>query len=255
MIHILLAVCVQDSIDVTNPTSGAKLWVQVHKPKSEKKLPAVVLVTGGLGCGSQQSPRVAEEAKARGLILVLFDPDGRGKSEGKEDYNGKVHQDALCAVFRAARKLEGVDRVGIVSLSFGIAIASGMIARYPEEPVAFYIDWEGPSDRHFIGTRIFQRGPQPPKLDEEFWRQREAFRFAPLFKCPYLRIQGESDHVHKAKYGHALQMIAAATGKAPWTRLNDNPENKVFTESDPPKLLPGRTSDLWIRYAVELFRK
>ncbi len=259
MILFLLTLCSQERIEVTNPTSQAKLWVQVHRPKdasAERKVPAVVLVPGGLGFGSQQQPRLAEEVTSKGIALVLFDPDGRGKSGGKEDFNGKIHQDGLLAVFRAARKLEYVDRAAIVSLSFGIAMASGMIARYPDEPVAFYVDWEGPSDRGYIGTRIFSKRGPPPTMDEEWWKEREAVRWAPFFKCPYLRIQSERDHVHREKYGHALQMIAGATGKAPWTRLNDNPPNKIFTDDDPPKLLPSRrNAETWIRYARELFEK
>ncbi|MBI2898699.1 MAG: hypothetical protein HYY17_00795 [Planctomycetes bacterium] len=266
-IALALTLLAQEKLDVTNPASGAKLWVRVSAPKdasAQRKYPAVILVPGGIGFGSQMPPSLPDQVTSKGMVLVIFDPDGRGKSGGTEDYNGKIHQDGLLAVVRAAKKLEYLDRVGIVSLSYGIAMASGMLGRYPDEKVAFYIDWEGPSDRFWVTVwdRVFDH---PGRItfgghrtsDEEWWKEREAVRFAPLFRCPYLRIQSERDHVHKEKFGHALQMIASATGKAPWTRINDNPPDTVFTEEKPPKLLaPGRrNADLWIPYAMELFAR
>lgn len=260
-------------LTVTNPTGGAKLWAKLFVPKdasAEKKVTAVVVFPGGIGFGSQDRSPMPRDAASRGLAVALFDPDGRGKSGGEEDYGGRIHQDGLLAVVREVRKLDFVEKVGLVSLSFGIAMASGVLGRYPDEPIAFFVDWEGPSDRFYItkNDQVFARNPEifdgHRASDEEWWKEREAVRYAPQFRCPYLRIQSERDHVHGPDFGHALMMIEAATsarndgkGRSPWTRVNDNEPNRVYTKEAPPKLLPvGRRKDaFWIRYALELAKK
>lgn len=264
-------------LEVVNPTSGAKLWAKVVAPRdasAEKKYPAVVIVSGGLGFGSQDRSPMALDAASKGLIVVHFDPDGRGKSEGTEDYGGKIQQDGLLAVIRAVRKLEFVESVGIVSLSLGIAMAAGVLGRYPDEPISFYIDWEGPADRFYITKfdKVFDRDAKVfgghRTSDEEWWKEREAVRFAPAFRCPYLRIQTQKDHVHGPDFGHALLMIEAATsqkhggkGRSPWTRVNgaENEPNTVYTKERPPKLLEAREKRKgppeWLGYAVEILTR
>ena len=92
---------------VTNPTSGARLYVQVVLPREwgGEALPALVLIPGGTGSGSDflgpQKERTQGMA-GEGFALVVFDPDGRGRSEGSEDQNGHVHQDGLAEVIRSA---------------------------------------------------------------------------------------------------------------------------------------------------------
>lgn len=257
---------------VTNPTSGANLFVQVITPEgwNGAALPALVLIPGGSGDSSDfisRSQRTLMKLEA-GFALVVFDPDGRGQSEGQEDDNGYTHQDGLAAVIEYAAQLPQIDvnRIGLVSYSYGITMASGALARHPDLPIQFLIDWEGPANRndtggcdednlgHLIGH---------PCDDEDFWSQREASTFALKIQVPYQRLQSQEDHVQPDN-DHAILMINNATGEAfgghgqaPWTRLNDLPINQVFNPNDPPPMLSDdasrNTEQMIITIAQELF--
>jgi pimeloyl-ACP methyl ester carboxylesterase len=257
---------------VLNPTSGARLLVQVVLPTgySGGSIPGLVLVPGGRGDSSsflKSTPggSEAQELADHGFAVVVFDPDGRGESEGTEDDNGYVHQDGLAAVIAFAATLSAVDpaRLGLVSYSYGVTMATGALARYPDLPILFYIDWEGPANRNDTG------GCDADKLghlqghpcdDEAFWSEREASAFALTMDVPYQRLQSRVDHV-QPDVEHAILLIANATseaygghGNCPWTRLNDLAANRIYTAANPP-VFPARDLNLQAvvgDYAVEL---
>jgi len=257
---------------VTNPTSGASLLVQVVHPQgyTAGRLPALVLIPGGRGdsSGFLKSTPVGSEAQQladRGFAVVVFDPDGRGESGGTEDDNGFIHQDGLAEIIRWAATLSEVDasRIGLVSYSYGVTMATGALARYPDLLILFYLDWEGPANRNDTG------GCDADKLghlqgspcdDEAFWSEREASTFILSIDVPYLRLQSRVDHV-QPDIDHALLLIANATaeeygghGRSPWTRLNDLAPNRVYTAQTPP-WLPARDLNLQVAvgdYALEL---
>lgn len=257
---------------VTNPASGVQLYVQVVLPQDwgGEPLPALILVPGGTGSGSDflgpQKERTQSIADA-GFVLVVFDPDGRGRSEGVEDQNGFTHQDGLAEVTRFAATLPEVDetQIGIVSWSYGVTMASGALARHPDLPVRFLIDWEGPANRDDTGgcgEDAVGHLQGHPCDDENFWREREASTFALDLWVPYQRLQTERDHAQPDN-DHAVLMINNATakeyggqGQAPWTRLNDLEPNTVYAVDALPPLIPeGReqTEVLITQYAHQLF--
>lgn len=246
---------------VTNPTSGARLNVEVVYPATytEGRLPALVLVPGGRsdssgflrsGPGGSDAERLANQ----GFVVVVFDPDGRGASSGSEDENGSVQQDGLAAVIEQAASLPSVDadRLGLVSYSYGVTMAAGALARHPELPVLFFIDWEGPANRDDTGgcnTDNLGHLKGHPCDDESFWSEREASTFMTSVAVPYQRLQSRVDHV-QPDADHAILLIAQATsvafgghGRSPWTRLNDLPPNRVYTTGNPPPL-PGKDANL-----------
>jgi hypothetical protein len=257
---------------VTNPTSRASLLVQVVHPQgyTTGRLPALVLIPGGRGDSSgflKSTPggSEAQQLANRGFVVVVFDPDGRGKSGGTEDDNGFIHQDGLAEIIRFTAALPEIDaaHIGLVSYSYGVTMATGALARYPDLPILFYLDWEGPANRNDTG------GCDADKLghlqghpcdDEVFWSEREASTFILSIDVPYLRLQSRVDHV-QPDIDHALLLIANATaeeygghGRSSWTRLNDLVPNRVYTEETPP-WLPARDLNLQIAvgaYALEL---
>lgn len=267
------AVSVGDGIyTVTNPTSGASLFMAVYYPDTwdgQTKLPALVLVPGGNGDSGgflKQTPAgdstVSVIAQA-GFAVVVFDPDGRGKSSGTENYNGFVHQDGLAEVIRTASTLPGVDpaKIGIVTNSYGISMGAGALARYPDLPVKFLIDWEGPADRADTGgCDIAARGHLAEVAtcdDESFWAEREASTFIPQIRVPYQRIQSEKDHV-QPDYAHTVLMINnAVNGGVPWVRLNNETPNQTYDINALPRMLPDsmdrQKDQLIVQYAQELF--
>ncbi len=256
---------------VTNPTGGARLFVKVIHPQdwSGELLPTLVLVPGGSGDSGDllDLPGKTKALTDAGFAIVVFDPDGRGRSEGDENDNGYIHQDGLAEIIRYVAGLPGVNeaQIGLVSYSYGVTMAAGALARHPDLPVHFFIDWEGPANRNDTGgcddakTGHLQGHPCD---DEEFWREREAAAFALQLTLPYQRLQSERDHAQPDNE-HALLMIANATaqvygghGKAPWTRLNDLDPNTVYSADAPPPMIPEgeeqRPEALIARYANEL---
>jgi predicted acyl esterase len=258
--------------EVTNPTSGASLLVQVVHPQgyTAGRLPALVLIPGGRGDSSgflKPTPggSEAQQVADHGFVVVVFDPDGRGESGGTEDDNGFIHQDGLAEIIRFAATLPEVDasRIGLVSYSYGVTMATGALARYPDVSILFYLDWEGPANRNDTG------GCDADKLghlqghpcdDEAFWSEREASTFILSINVPYLRLQSRIDHV-QPDVNNAMLLIANATaeeygghGHSPWTRLNDLVPNRVYTAQTPP-WLPAKDLNLQIAvgdYALEL---
>jgi dipeptidyl aminopeptidase/acylaminoacyl peptidase len=232
---------------VINPTSEAKLKVYVTAPPQSNttSLPALVLVPGGSGDSRQfRKPRGEAQAFAQaGYVVVVFDPDGRGQSGGREDYNGFIHQDGLAAVIRFTATLPGVDaaRIGLVTYSYGITMGAGALARHPDLPVAFLLDWEGPANRNDTGgcdgTVRGHLQQVASCNDEAFWAQREASTFIGQIRVPYQRIQSEQDHVQPDNT-HALLMVNnAVNGGVPWVRLNNLPPNQTYDPANPPAML------------------
>ncbi|MBC7259769.1 MAG: hypothetical protein H5T65_11025, partial [Chloroflexi bacterium] len=249
---------------VTNPASNARLYVQIVRPQNASgPLPALVLIPGGTDYGGALLRTGKAQALAdAGFVIVLFDPDGRGRSEGEENLNGHIHQDGLAAVIRFAAALPDVDasRIGLVTYSYGITMGSGALARHPDLPVRFLIDWEGPANRRYTtGDCRGQVGRirWPSCSDDAFWSEREAATFIAQIRVPYQRIQSERDHAQPV-VTHAVEMVnAAVAGGVPWVRLNDNPPNQTYDPAAPPRMLPEATDrhleELIARYARELF--
>ncbi len=239
---------------VTNPTSGASLAVYVNLPAAAtvSPVPALVLVPGGSGNSSSfRKPNGEFHAFVQaGYGVIVFDPDGRGQSAGTEDYNGFIQQDGLAAVIEFAATLPGVDpsRIGLVTYSYGITMGAGALARHPDLPVAFLIDWEGPANRNDTGGcdagSLGHLQDVASCTDEAFWAQREASTFIAQIRVPYQRIQSEQDHVQPDN-AHAILMVNnAVNGGVPWVRLNDLPPNQTYDPASPPAMLSEQESRL-----------
>jgi pimeloyl-ACP methyl ester carboxylesterase len=237
--------------------------VRVYYPRGwgGELVPALTLVPGGTGVSD---PRRAEALAAEGFLVIIFDPDGRGRSEGTEDYNGFIGQDGLAAVIEAATALPGLDanRYGLVSYSYGVTLATGALARHPVLPIDFYIDWEGPVDRMYTTTGCGANradGIQWQACENEtWWGEREALNFIAGVHVPYQRIQSQKDHVQRDN-SHAIDIVnAAVTAGLPWVRLNDYPANQTYDATNPPAMLPDnmdkqidRTVAGYARYIIE----
>ena len=255
---------------VSNPTSGADLYVQIFTPDDgdENALSTLVLVPGGFGNSSDFTGdrRSAQSFADEGFTIVVFDPDGRGNSAGEEDKNGFIHQDGLAEIISIISKLPQVDAsaIGLISYSYGVTMATGTLARYPDLPVLFYIDWEGPADRAYTTHDCSADAPgigstrvMAPCDDESFWSEREGTTFIAQISMPYLRIQFQRDHAQDV-VTHAVDMVnAAVNGTASWVRLNDLTANESYDPLSPPRMIPGKGSNkldkVMPEYAIEMF--
>lgn len=227
-------------------SAGYQLEGRVHRPAAPGRWPGVLLCPGtddpGTVFEGWSQPVNAAEVASLGCVVLHFDPAGRGRSWGEEDYGGLEHQDNVRVALRTLAGQESVDRdrLGVVAISLGIAMACGGLANAEDAGgVRWLIDWEGPCDREIIcaGGRIMAPALGHSLEDEVYWRPREAVRQVGSLPCGYLRIQSERDHAQPGEVRHAARMIqAAAAGRGPWFRLNDHPPGLV---PQAPELYPA----------------
>ncbi len=215
-----------EEFDLVAP-SGNRLYGMIRRPDpalyADLCFPGVVLVPGGINPGRLMAlGRDAKLLAGAGMVVVTFNAEGRAddtpddiRSEGTEDFNGYRHQDGLCALVQYAMGLPYVisENVGISSQSYGITMAAGCVGRYPQIPVKYLVDGEGPpysfvtchGPRFLAGDlkkyttveEIF--GRQATWQDDstenlEWWSEREAVNFIGDFRGFYLRLQATWDH-------------------------------------------------------------
>lgn len=220
---------------ILHSTVGYEIHAQIHKPADTSgPLPAVLMCPGihdpGHYFSTWMAPITAAEVARAGCVVLTFDPAGRGKSWGEEDYGGPEHQDEVRLALRhlAARPDVDADRIGIISISLGIAMAVGGAAS-SDVPISWLMDWEGPCDREIItsGGTIMAPASGHTMEDDVYWHPREAVRHVGSLKCGYLRLQAERDHAQPEEKRHAARMMrAAAAGSLPWYQLNDHPRGE-----------------------------
>jgi hypothetical protein len=80
---------------VTNPSSGSKTFVKIMS--AGENSPALFLIPGGTGSSRDflNKKKSAQTLVDAGYTVILFDPEGRGSSDGVEDYNGFVTKDCF----------------------------------------------------------------------------------------------------------------------------------------------------------------
>ena len=223
----------EEPVWLTN-AAGYRIHAHVHDPADDLPRPAVVLVPGRDQAGkvfcAGSYLLTADELAARGIRTVHFDPVGRGRSWGHDDFCGEQGQDSLRAVldYVHARRDVLQDRVGVASFSMGLALAAPLLVREGRRlGTRFLLDWEGPADRE----AILRTGPLPPAARTalaadpgHFWAVREPVRWIDQVPCAYVRLQGWNDHGlgRRGRTG-AIALVAEATaGAARYTRLNGN---------------------------------
>ncbi|HEY71030.1 MAG TPA: hypothetical protein G4O08_10640, partial [Anaerolineae bacterium] len=252
--------------------SGNRIYGMIRRPDPARYpdlcFAAVVSVPGGIQPGRLEAlggeARMLAEA---GMVVVTFNAEGRVDtspqdiaSEGTEDTNGFRQQDTLCALVEYVMDLPYViaDNVGLRTQSFGIAMGAGCAGRYPEIPIKYIVDGEGPpnsfvtcqepysldddpgNDKHETVFGILDhystsRDDSPENL--AFWAEREAIRFIGDFRGRYLRLQAEWDHSQPPsslpeapafelpplwwQNKHTTDIVnAAVVGGVPWVRVN-----------------------------------
>jgi dienelactone hydrolase len=267
--------------------NGNQIRVQITKPEGDGPFPALIGVAGGNGYFAY-GPVMTSGLQEMGIVAVDFAPQGRGGSEGQDNFNGPVHQDDLKALadFVSEQAFVQPDNIGILTFSYGVVMATGALSRYPDMPVAFLIDWEGPSSAGRDLTRGLENGEAWASdtilylsgktemsreemesfvihggaiSDEAYWADRDAARFAENLPCPYLRVQFDVDHAQGTYKYHMMEIINAATEKSgQWTRCNDNPPNIMYYEEDLPSYHfhtydDGTVDTVLLGYVDEMF--
>jgi hypothetical protein len=242
------------------PTEGGwDIHLRIARLSDAAARRPAVLVVPGLGTPARaveawSQPVNLGELARLGVVAMAVDLSGRGRSWGTDVYGGPEHHGDVRTALRALAAEPDVDpsRVGVISLSLGCAATAGALASGERPPVAWWIDWEGPSDREVITAHGRRMAPaMGHSLDDDaFWFPREAVRVVSHTGVPYLRFQAWRDHAQPGELRHADRMIrAAAAGSLPWFQLNDHPRN-VVPES-PSWMVPGnRVARTWFHERI-----
>lgn len=260
-------------------SSGNRIYGLIRRPDPEQYtescFPAVILVPGGINPGRMEA--YGQEARAlseAGMVVITFNAEGRVDaspddilSEGSEDFNGFRHQDSLCDLVNYTIQLPYVitTNIGIKTQSFGITMGVGCAGRYPNIPIKYIVDGEGPpnsfvtchepyamdddpsNDKHEIVFEILGHYSTYRDTSSEniaFWEEREADRFIGDFRGLYLRLQAEWDHSQPPENmaeiptfnlpplwwqnKHTMDIVnIAVTGGVPWVRINLPEQNNL----------------------------
>jgi len=225
-------------------SAGYQLHGRVHRLADRvgrdgrtKPRPGVLLCPGiddpGTVFQGRGPPVSADEVARLGIVCLHFDPAGRGRSWGPEDFGGPEHQDDVLVALRylVGRPDVVASRSGVVSISLGISMAVGALAQVGDDcRLGWLVDWEGPCDREIItaGGRIMAPANGHGLHDEQYWQPREAVRHLGQIRCGYFRYQAARDHAQPGELRHATRMLRAASlGGMPWFQLNDHPRGVV----------------------------
>ena len=251
---------------------GQRIQVVFRYPRVEagKRFPAIVTVSPwGNTAGALRGMGIREPAALvrAGIAVAAFSYPGQENDPSPgtfQDKYGPQRQANVRDVIRYVMTRKDVDpsNVGVLSFSSANILAAGALTRPPGDPaVKFWIDGEGPTTRHVLLLNIPGTMAAVPPFpdedrqgewmareflgaslaDEDYWKEREAFRLMRQVRCRYLRLQGEDDHIHHWYYGHAIHALnSALAGDAPWVRGGDGPVNVRHADSKTLGLVPGR---------------
>jgi pimeloyl-ACP methyl ester carboxylesterase len=237
------------------------LAVQVLRPASQASdgcWPALVLVPPGFDEGLPEADSLDSQALAQsGVVVVTFDPRGRGQSQGEEQHGGPDQQDDLAAVLAWTASRPDVDprRVHLRSRSLGIVLAGGALFRHPELAPASLMDIEGPARL----PEELEYAPEQTRdtfyqisSGTEWWELRSPDRFLPSFRGHYRRVQALEDHALGGYLGHAQTLLnLAEVGMADEVDLNGFSEEVWTYDQVEQRALEGRVKHDDLR-AMEL---
>lgn len=223
------------------------LAVATLSPLTQGCWPAIVLVPPGVEDGLPiLDTELGAALAGAGIVVVAYDPSGRGQSAGEEDYGGQTHQGDLADVLRWTAAQEQVDpaRITVLSRSLGIAASAGALGADPSLAVQNLVDLEGPAllpdDLQYVAEQA-QDTLKEAAEGEDWWVQRSASLSLGGFGGHYLRIQALSDHATGTWLGHAVALLQAAElGAAAEVTLNGAPAASWDYEGVQALALEGR---------------
>jgi len=210
-------------------SDGVELRIRRKWPKLDC-MGAVVMAPPGFSEGNTYVGHdQANNLVKAGLMVVSWDPRGRGDSQGEEDHNGHRGQDDLAELLRLTASHPNVDpdHVVILTRSFGGALGAGALSRHADLQVRAWVDYETPGwvrselvNLTGLALERFEEASAAAEDEDAWWAEREPAGLVGDVDVPYVRIQGIPDHAQGDYVGHARAMVDNATS-APSIHFND----------------------------------
>jgi fermentation-respiration switch protein FrsA (DUF1100 family) len=209
--------------------------------------PAIVMVPPGIEAGLPiLDTELGAQLASAGIVVVAYDPSGRGASMGEEDYGGPQHQADLAAVLRWTASLDDVDptRVTVLSRSLGVAAAAGALGEESSLDVQNLVDLEGPATLPDDLEHVVEQAKETlesASTGEDWWLERSASASLGQYSGNYLRVQALNDHATGTWLGHALRLMQVAeAGAAASASLNGTQAPSWNYEAVQEQALEGR---------------
>lgn len=253
---------IKENYFIINPSSGNKWEVEVYKLNDDSIHPGVIITPGGTGdiahnykkFSNLEDYTFVEKYASEGFVALVFSAEGRGNSEGEEDYNGYIDQDGLYQLYRFLKERKDVnpEKIGFISLSYGVAMDSGMLGRY-QVPAAFYIEWEGPVDRYYVsvGCKGGVVKEEVTCSDEDYWNEREAIKFVQDFKVSKFQIVQTFDDHAQPTVQHSVDINNLAIQYLDYVRVNDGEINQEYDVNTMPTIDDKEINSKTLKYAKE----
>ncbi len=240
-----------DAYDITYRqvrSHGSRLRTIVTRPKNVGRHPAVLLLQGGYGCGSIDTPTgppdqlrwLADDLTRHGYVVMRVDQHGSGDSEGGPCRDLDL-QTVLDGYRQALKALKGfafvnADNVFLFGYSMGGITAPLVAVDEPVKGVAFY----GTGSKTWFEAVLEQRrrvmtfeGTAPAEADRQMNRWARVFAYLFLEKMrpaevaekhPELRdllkvLNAEGDYISGRHYRFAHQLAERSIDGA-WAKVD-----------------------------------
>ena len=205
-------------------STGYRIFCQWF-PQQNPEAPILLLCPdhplGAAAFLEERYPLSCTKAYQQGYSLLLFDPAGRGKSWGTEDYGGLEHQDNVRVLIEWLHKQSPQSPIGIFSMGCGLSMALGGLQQ-EQTPISFLIDFEGPCDVSFLAQCY---GISPSTSDTHFWKYRTPITLLDNLKdTRFIRMQAEQDHLFASDLRNVSRLFRALEkSNARRYQLNNHP--------------------------------
>ncbi len=181
-------------LNVNHPVSGTSIPAVLHGPRAasaSQPVPCVVLVPG------PDTRQIDLDSNAlrwsqMGWGAVWFDLSCT--TGATNDMGGILDQTGLNAVLQklVTRPEVDSDRLVVVAMDYGMTLATGTLARWPNQPpVALLVDLNGLANRWESSSQF--GGPIPrDSSNTTFWEEREAEAYLPFIPSAYFRVESQT---------------------------------------------------------------
>ncbi|MFT3929898.1 MAG: alpha/beta fold hydrolase [Spongiibacteraceae bacterium] len=135
------------------PSGSRSIFGWYHGPAADRARDCAIVICNPLGYEYAHSYRslrhLAEQLAEHGFATIRFDYDGTGDSPGSDLDSNRVHcwQEDIRGAIRTVRELSGCERVGLIGLRMGAALAASVAST---DGIPLLILWAPCSSKQYV---------------------------------------------------------------------------------------------------------